>query len=268
MIESVITLSLIGFAAGFLLSVPVAGPIAAMVVSEALRGNLRKAARVAIGSSFVEFFYVFLGMFGITYLLKFYQPFIPYLFLAGGVLIFFVSIKIFKQKFDIGDKTEEEKSGGFRMGASANIGNPSLFFSWLTTSFIILSFASSIGLNTGGLDVILEKNVSEISQYADANIKQLEENKFILKKNEENKIGKEKNQIKPEHAVILSFFYAFAVSFGSFAWFFFFSRFINKHKSKINTVFINYALKVISVFLFFLAGYFIYLGAKIIINLG
>ncbi len=267
MLESIITLSVIGFIAGFLLSVPVAGPIAALIVSSSLHGRLRFANRVAAGSSFVEFFYVFLAMFGVTYLMKFYRPFIPYLFIAGGALILIVAIKIYKTGFYISDSSKEdddEQKGGFRTGVGINATNPTLFFGWLTTSFIILSFASSIGLNTGGLDVILEENVTEISQYAEARIEKLDESK-ILREELETQRGKQ-TEVKPEHAVALSFFYALAVSAGSYVWFFFFSRFIDKHKAKINTVFLNYFMKAMAVFLLFLAGYFVYMGMKLIGN--
>ncbi len=265
MIESVITLSLIGFAAGFLLSVPVAGPIAALIVSSALRDKLRYAIRVAIGSSFVEFFYVFLAMFGVTYLMKYYQPFIPYLFIAGGVLIIVVAFRIFRVVFKISEIDEDfngEQKGGLRAGIAINATNPTLFFGWLTTSFIILSFASSVGLNTGGLDVILEENVTEISHYTETELTQLEKTKIL----DEAIKNRPRNEVKPEHAVILSFFYALSVSIGSFVWFFIFSRFVNRHRAKINTDYLNYFMKAMGVFLFFLSGYFLYMGVKLLLK--
>ncbi len=266
MITSIITLSLIGFAAGFLFSVPVAGPLSALVVHGALENRLRYVRRAALGGSIIEFFYVFVAMFGITYLMKFYRPFIPYLFIAGGLIIFAVARKIYKTVFNPQKIVEQDKShgkGGFRTGAGINITNPTLFFGWITTSFIILTFASSIGLNTGGLELIVEENVNEISHISEIEIKnpdteilQNQKGKIIINKNEE---------IKPVHFVLLSFFYALAVSAGSFVWFFVFSKFINKHRGKINPKILNTLMKVLGVFLFGLGIYFIYMGIKILV---
>ena len=264
MLETILTLTLIGFAAGFTLSIPVAGPIAALVVTESLKHKLKFARRVAAGSSFVEFFYVFIAMFGITYLIKFYQPFIPYLFVLGGVLISWASYKIYKTKFkieEIDDTKIDEQKGGFRTGMALNILNPTLFFGWLTTSFIILSFASSIGLKTGGMDILLEENVAEISQIADTEIKSLENQEFIVPP---KKIHEE--EIKPEYSVIYSFFYALGVSFGSFVWFYLFSNLLVKHKEKIKTEVLNILIKIMGIALFGLALFFLYKGIILLSN--
>jgi threonine/homoserine/homoserine lactone efflux protein len=253
------------------MSIPVAGPIAALVVTKSLENKLRFARRVAAGASFVEFFYVFVAMFGVTFLMKFYKPFIPYLFMAGGALILFAAYKIYKTEFKIkkinsgkNEEVEEAKQrGGFRTGAVINATNPTLFFGWLTTSFIILSFASSVGLDTGGLDVLIQENIAEISQYTDTNLQSLEEQKLIEQRANTDKIHK--NNPKPEHAVTLSFFYAFAVSIGGFVWFYLFSSLINKHRGKINIDLLNGFIKIMSIFLVGLAIYFIFMGVKLLV---
>ena len=96
MTESLITISLVGLLAGFILSMPVAGPISILVTSNALKGRLRYCNLVTIGASFADFVYVFIAVFGLTKLYSFYKPFIPYLLSAGAVFLLFVGYKIFR----------------------------------------------------------------------------------------------------------------------------------------------------------------------------
>ena len=60
---------MIGFVFGFLGSMPVAGPIAAIVFSRAVAGRVRTARAVAIGASFPEAFYAALAFWGFGELL-------------------------------------------------------------------------------------------------------------------------------------------------------------------------------------------------------
>ena len=217
MFESILTVALIGFFAGFVFSMPVAGPVSIIITSNALKGNKTYCVRTAAGASAVEFFYVFAAIFGITTLYSSYESAIPYLLIFGSVVIVFIAIKILRTKLDIEniDETKIKKkpktTGGFRTGAILNITNPSLFISWLAASFMLFSFASSIGLNTGGLDLIVEQNVIKIAEETNTNFKGLDSLKTedILEKSatdsEDEKLS----------SILLALIYAVAVSLGA-----------------------------------------------------
>jgi len=113
----------------------------------------------------MEFFYVLIVVYGITALYTLYKPFVPYLLIAGSIILVFVGIKIIKTKLDVNNlesktimKDKIKNKGGFRTGILVNLTNPSLFLGWLISTFVVFSFASSIGLNTGGLDLIVNQN--------------------------------------------------------------------------------------------------------------
>ena len=143
MIENFFTISITGIIAGFFFSMPVAGPISIIITSNALKGKLRFCDRTAIGAVIVEFFYVFIAVFGITSLYPYYQSAVPYILFIGSVLIFIIGIKIIKTKLKkesinkgavVEDKMKNK--GGFRTGIFLNLTNPTLFLGWLFSSFI------------------------------------------------------------------------------------------------------------------------------------
>jgi hypothetical protein len=91
--------------------------------------------------------------------------------MIGAIFVLLVSIKIIRKQVDlesfdatkiITDKIENR--GGMRTGIFINLTNPSLFIGWLVASFITFSFVSSIGFNTGGLDILLNANVNSVSE--------------------------------------------------------------------------------------------------------
>ncbi len=271
MISSLINLLVIGLVAGFIFSIPVAGPIAVLVVTNSLKNRARFANRVALGASLIEFLYVFLAMFGITALIKYYQPFIPYLFLLGGILLFYVARKIFKSHISIEsmryDKSDNDnEKGGMRAGMLINITNPTIFFGWLTSSFLILSFAASLGLNTGGMEKIVHENAVEISKITEERVPELKKQAIFSDSTytQNNNINQEVN-ITPYEATILSIAYAAGISVGGYLWFFLFGGLIRKHRKAINPKYLNISLKVFSVFLIGLAVYFLYLGTEILL---
>jgi threonine/homoserine/homoserine lactone efflux protein len=74
MIESIITISVAGLLAGFIFSMPIAGPISILITSNALKGRLRNSILVSIGASIADFTYVFIAVFSLTKLYSFYKP--------------------------------------------------------------------------------------------------------------------------------------------------------------------------------------------------
>ncbi len=262
MTESFFVIFTLGLLAGFFFSVPIAGPISILITSNALKGKLRFCLRTAMGGAVVEFLYVFIAVFGLTSLFAYYQHLIPYILIIGSGFLFLVAIKIIKTKLTINEiqekKIENDKlknKGGFRTGLLLNFSNPSLFLGWFTSSFLLLSFASSVGLNTGGLDIIMHKNVTSIEQITGEKFEKLDElnNDFL----------KTKKTIKPAKTLsplILSLTFAATVGFGSYLWFYLLSHFLIKYKEKLRIDWLNGLIKLLGVFLLGMSFYLIYKG--------
>src|SRR5674476_134409 len=101
MTESIITMSIAGLLAGFIFSMPIAGPISILITTNALKGRLRYCNLVNIGASFDDFVYVFIAVFGLTKLYSLYKPVIPYIFSFGSLLLIYLGYKIYRTKIDI-----------------------------------------------------------------------------------------------------------------------------------------------------------------------
>ncbi len=267
MITSLISLLFLGIFAGIIFSVPIAGPIAILVVTNSLQKKIRFVTRIALGSSVVEFLYVFIAMFGITNFLKYYDFLIPYLFIFGGLLIIFISIRLFRtkiemKKFDEEKITFDEQKGGFRTGIMVNLTNPTLFFGWLTSSFLLLTFASSIGLNTGGIEKIIGKNIDTLNYYTHESINkvspQINQIEFSESEDDEN--------LPTRKTLVLSLTFSFGVAIGGFIWFVFLSRLLVQFIHKIKMNYLNNFIKTLSMFLVGISVYFMYLGIRFFIK--
>lgn len=265
MTESFIIIFSLGLFAGFFFSVPIAGPLSILITSSALKGNLRFCLRTALGGSIVESIYVFIAVYGLTSLYNYYQKAVPIILIAGSVFLLIVAYKIFKTKLKLenfnkqtSEEYESKNKGGFRTGIILNISNPSLFLGWFTSSFLLLSFASSIGLNTGGIDLLLYENVTSIEEITGEKIESLE--KFDLVPSEDE-IQPKKESLS---TFVLSLTYAITVGFGSFLWFYILSKFLIKYRNKLNINWLNGLIKVLALFLAGIGFYLIYEGIRLI----
>ena len=271
MIESIITVLLIGFTAGFIFSMPIAGPISILITSNALKGNYRYCVRTALGASIVEFFYVFVAVYGITLLFSLYSPLIPYLLILGSAFLFAVSIKVFKTNLELdkitdsGNKTENnnlEERKGLRTGLIINLTNPSLFFGVLTSSFLVLSFASSVGFNTGGLDILIQENVTTISEITGEEFEEIPSaDSSNISRNENYEEAKQSS-----FTLLLSSIYAGALASGGFLWLFLLTKLLTKYRNKIKLSILEGAIKFLGVILAGISIYLFYSAIKILIK--
>jgi len=259
-VESALTILIIGFTAGFVLSIPVAGPINILITSNALLGKLRYCLRVALGASVIEFLYVLIIVFGIVSLYEVYKPFIPYILILGGIVLFVVGIKVIRTRFNLTNVNLKEivkdklaNKGGFTTGVLINITNPSLFLGWLSSTFIIFSLASSLNLNTGGLDMIVQENLDTI-QKMDYQTKGKD-------KVDTGIVERFNNHRKPDqlNPIVLSLIYAGSLTIGSFLWLNLYSRMIVKFRTKLKLGLISWTIKILG-FVLILIG--IFLGYK------
>jgi len=256
-VESAITIIIIGFVAGFILSIPVAGPINILITSNALLGKLPYCVKVAIGAAIIEFFYVLIIVFGIVTLYEVYKPFVPYILIVGSIILIIVGIRVMRTKFDLTHINLKEivrdriaNKGGLLTGILINITNPSLFLGWLSSTFVIFSLASSLNLNTGGLDLIVKENLNTIKKINSENkLEQKVDNGIMERFNNHSK----PDQLNP---VVLSLIYAGSLSIGSFLWLSLYSRMIVKFRNKLRIGLISGVIRVLG-FVLILIGIFL-----------
>lgn len=261
--ESAITILIMGFVAGFILSIPVAGPINILITSNALMGKLRYCLRVAIGSSVVEFFYVLIIVFGIVSLYEVYKPVVPYILIVGSVVLIIVGIRVMRTKFDITHVNLKEivrdkiaNKGGFITGILINLTNPSLFLGWLSSTFIIFSLASSLNLNTGGLDIIVKENLDAIKKMNSSHTSEQKIKTDVIERFNNNHNG---NTLNP---FVLSFIYAGSLSIGSLVWLSFYTRLIVKFRNKLKINLISWIIRLLGLGLILIGAFLAYNSIK------
>lgn len=279
MTESFLTISIVGLIAGFIFSMPIAGPISILVTSNALNGRLRYCNLLSAGASFADFVYAFIAVFGITKLYSLYKPVIPYILGAGSLFIIYFGYKIIQTKFDLNnidekshlaDKIKKRAKGAFYAGFMINFLNPTLFFGWLTTSFIVISFISSIGFNTGGLDTMINNNVQAINNIKGKIIDkpqvpsylQLDSLKRLRKKE-----ARQNELIKmPKYfPLLISLSYAISLSIGSIIWFFILALILFRFRRRINIKIVNWIVISLGIILCIIGIFFGYTAIKMFI---
>jgi threonine/homoserine/homoserine lactone efflux protein len=277
MLESTITLSITGLLAGFIFSMPIAGPISLLITSNALKGRLRYCLLANIGASIADFIYIFIAVFGMARLYSLYKPAMPYLFAAGSVLFIFLGIKIIKSKLDlrnlgesnlIPEKIRNKERGAFYTGFMINFFNPTLFIGGLTSSFLMISFVASLGFHTGGLEVKMHQNAKEISSINLPEAGTSQDMKDIVRKF--RKSGNAFNQeAEPAYSagfhLAISICYAFFLSLGSIMWYLMLTWLIVRFRQRMNVRLISLLINSLGVILCLLGAYFGYLALQLIL---
>jgi threonine/homoserine/homoserine lactone efflux protein len=280
MFESIITISIAGLLAGFIFSMPIAGPISILITSNALKGRTRYCNLVSIGASIADFTYVFIAVFGLTKLYSLYKPFIPYILSAGSIFFLFLGYKIIRTKIDIEhledkshltEKIEKRERGAFYTGFMINFLNPTLFIGVLTSSFFVISLIAALGLHTGGLAGRMDQNVKEINII---NGKKTESPQgFSFQQLDHMQIGKNKNR-QPDRTtypayfhLIISICYALFLSVGSIIWFYLMTFLIVHFRRRINIKIITVFVRSLGIVLWLFGLYFGYLGVNMLFNI-
>ncbi len=267
MIESIITVLFVGFIAGFIFAMPIAGPISILITSNALKGKLRFCVRTALGASIVEAVYVLVAVYGMTLFFSSYSSWIPYLLIVGSLFLFFVGIKIFSSKLELQNIEEtgkkinssiEENKGGLRTGLIINLTNPSLFFGILTSSFIVLSFASSVGLNTGGLEMMVQENVASMQELTGETFDGIDST-FTDTPNLNVDVQ------HSSYSLLLSIIYAVSLASGGFVWLYIFTRLLIKYRTKIKLAYLQWIIRGLSFVLFGISLYLLWTSVDMLI---
>lgn len=277
MVESLITMSIVGLLSGFIFSMPIAGPVSILITSHALKGRLQYCNKVAIGASFADFIYVFLAVFGITKLFQYILPAMPYILGVGSVFILFIGYKVFKSKVDI-EHVEEihpktgrpipQGKGALYTGFMVNFLNPTLFFGSLTSSFLVISFIASLGFNTGGLDTMIGKNVNALNSIEGKAVDSAHVSNYFkadtlrFLKNQDHSPATERPRWFP---LLISLSYALALAFGSIIWFVVMALILARFRHRINKKIINGVIKGLGIVLCLFGIYFAYSAVKMLI---
>ena len=280
MTSSLLTISITGLLAGFIFSMPIAGPISILITTNALRGRLIYCNRVNLGASIATFTYVFIAVFGLSKFYLFYKPAIPYLLLLGCVFLLFLGYRIFTSKFDFehledknnfNEKIKNKERGGFYTGFIINLLNPTLFLGWLTSTFLVISFVTSLGFNTGGLNKFVNQTVYEIgriecSTIENTGIFQLNDTDLLNTEGIENYSEVQKESQENFH-LLNSVLYAFFISAGSIIWFYILAITSKRFCKYINLKYLSAFIRSMGIVLSIFGLYFGYLGGKMIHNL-
>ena len=238
--------------AGFIFSMPIAGPISILITSNALKGRRRFCNLATLGASIPDFFYVSVTVFGLTKLYSFYKPFIPYLLSAGAVFLLHVGYKTFKTEIDLEhlhkksplyEKIQKKERGGFYTGFMLNFLNPTLFLGWLASSFVVISFVASLGFNTGGLDKIIDQDVKRfhyIEGKAAEKTRTPSSTRLDPAASADSGAREPGIRTYPEYSpLLLSLCYAVSLSAGSIIWFYYLALFLAKFRHRIKAGTIN-----------------------------
>ncbi|MGB8491431.1 MAG: LysE family transporter [Bacteroidales bacterium] len=278
MIESIISVSVAGLLAGFIFSMPIAGPISILITSNALKGRLRYCILVSIGASIADFIYVLIAVFGFTKLFSFYKPAIPYIFAAGSIFFIYLGYRIIRTNINIEnieetshltEKIKKKERGAFYTGFLINFLNPTLFIGVLTSSFFVISLITSLGIHTGGLGGKMDNNVNEISIIKGGktdNPKALSIDHFNNLKKLKRKDHQEDQTKYPAYFhLIISICYAFFIAFGSIIWFYLLSLMIVRFRQLINIRIISVFIKSLGAVLCLFGLFFAYMSTRMFI---
>lgn len=275
MTTSLFTISIVGFLAGFFFSMPIAGPISIIITSNALKGRLKFCQLATLGSSVADFIYVFIAVFGLTRFYSWYKPAIPYILIGGAFFLLYIGYKVFRTHFDleqIEDKIKhaamikKQEKGAFYAGFMINFLNPTLLFSWLTSSFFIISFVTSIGYDMGGLYSMVDKNVQVMSHTNGKTIEKKTKRSYFQFDNSKalnEEIEHQKLDVRPAYFPLLaSSLYALALAFGSIVWFYLLTLILIHFRLKIKLSIINFIVQGLGVFLCLIGIYFGYTAIR------
>ncbi len=271
MFESVLTISLTGLIAGFIFAMPIAGPISILIVSNALHGRRRYSNLISLGAAISDFIFIFIAVYGISSLYSYYKPAVPYLLIAGSLFFIFLGYKLFRKPVDIDhfeekthmtDMIRDSGTRGVYTGFMVNMLNPTQFIGGLISSFFVISLISSVGLNTGGLETVINKNVKEIGTINGENLEEKIPGKIRNFREESPDRSQDYVKYPSYFHLLISVIYAFTLSLGSLFWFYFLAWILSRYRRLINIKILNSLIKGFALALAVIGFYFGYLGVR------
>lgn len=133
--------AIIGFLFGFVGSMPVAGPIAALVFARALQGRMKSGLHIAIGGAVAEAIYAALAFWGFAELLAEYPWVRQVSNGAAAVILTVLGVMFIRQDTAEPEaKAEPEQTGsGLVLGFTITLLNPTLIATWTAAAAMLLS---------------------------------------------------------------------------------------------------------------------------------
>ncbi|MDP6944769.1 MAG: LysE family transporter [Myxococcota bacterium] len=133
--------ALIGFLFGFVGSMPVAGPIAALVFARALEGRMRSGLHIAIGGAVAESLYAALAFWGFAELLERYAWIQPVSNGAAAVILSVLGVIFIRQREEepAARPAQERAGAGLLLGFTITALNPTLIATWAAAAATLLS---------------------------------------------------------------------------------------------------------------------------------
>ncbi len=130
--------AVIGLLLGFLGSIPVAGPIAALVFSLGVQGRFRSGVFIAVGGGIAEAIYAFMAFWGFSTFLTRYELVVPISRALGGVILIALGLSfLFGKVMAEADPDKEAKASksesdlrSFALGFGITALNPTLIATW------------------------------------------------------------------------------------------------------------------------------------------
>ena len=272
MIESLITISLVGLGVGIVFSMPIAGPVSVLITSHGLKGQLRYCVTAALGAAIVDWVVCFIAVHGFTRVFGFIVDFIPYILFGGSIILFIIGLKIVKARFDLEHLDIKQtglrrfikvkEKGGFWTGFFLNASNPSIFFGWLTSSAVVMSFVASFGLNVGGIDHVIGNNVVIVNSFASNHSMTKEMMKpprvpRIVNADASRSLKRQESEGKYSSIFqwLFSLSYAFFVAVGTVVWFCVLAYFLVRNRKKLKIGLITRMVHGLGIFLCVFAIY-------------
>jgi threonine/homoserine/homoserine lactone efflux protein len=134
----------LGLLCGFIGSIPIAGPVAVLVVERALGGRAREGLALAAGAAIAEGVYAGLAFLGMTAALARFPWLLPVSRVLGAVILVALGLYFAFRKSKPAGQDEEKKDkkrgrrgGPFVLGLVVTMVNPTLLVTWSAVVTVI-----------------------------------------------------------------------------------------------------------------------------------
>jgi threonine/homoserine/homoserine lactone efflux protein len=136
--------ALVGFAFGFIGSVPVAGPIALLVFAYGMQGRGRQAVLLSVGGAIAEAAYAYMAFWGLGRVLERYPVVVANSRGVGAIVLVVLGAYFILRKGSVhAEESDEPKRRGYKrsffLGFTITALNPTLIVTWTAAATTLFS---------------------------------------------------------------------------------------------------------------------------------